>query len=145
MLSDAELREPLGRWLAGRWPASRKLEVDEFQSPKSGWSARTIFVPVRGERGGRPFEETLVFRLESPEPAIYPPQAPGLVVRLHVHVGEQQRHRRHQLRERRVVRGEAEVAQGEVRVRGGQVRALVERGRAPARGPPLAHGGSSRS
>jgi aminoglycoside phosphotransferase (APT) family kinase protein len=84
MLSDAELREPFARWLARRWPDARKLEIGEFQSPKSGWSARTIFVPVRCERSGREVEEKLVFRLESPEPAIYPPQAPGLDVEIDI-------------------------------------------------------------
>lgn len=84
MLSDAELREPFARWLARRWPDAAKLEVGEFRSPKSGWTARTIFVPVRGERAGRGFEETLVFRLESPEPAVYPQQAPGLDVEIDI-------------------------------------------------------------
>jgi len=82
MLSDAELREPFARWLAGRWPDAREIELGEFQSPKSGWSARTIFVPVRSERAGRAREEKLVFRLESPEPAVYPQQAPGLDVEI---------------------------------------------------------------
>jgi aminoglycoside phosphotransferase (APT) family kinase protein len=84
MLSDTELREVFARWLAQRWPDAKNMEMGEFQSPKSGWSARTIFVPVRWERAGHTHEEKLVFRLENPEPAIYPPQAPGLDVEIDI-------------------------------------------------------------
>jgi aminoglycoside phosphotransferase (APT) family kinase protein len=84
MLSDEELRAPFARWLSARWPWAHKLEVDAFESPKSGWSARTIFVPVRYEREGVARSERVVFRLESPEPAVYPVQAPGLDVEIDI-------------------------------------------------------------
>lgn len=85
---DAALREPFRAWLAERWPDARDLELGEFRLPKSGFSARTIFVPVRysegGARGGVPIEREVVLRIENPEPAIYPQQAPGLDVEIDI-------------------------------------------------------------
>jgi aminoglycoside phosphotransferase (APT) family kinase protein len=84
VLSDAELCEPFARWLAARWPLARELVVEPFESPRSGYSARTLFVPVRYLHDGRERREKLVFRLENPEPAIYPAQAPGLDVEIEI-------------------------------------------------------------
>lgn len=81
---DAALREPFRAWLAERWPDARDLELGEFRLPKSGFSARTIFVPVRYVRGGTPIEREVVLRIENPEPAIYPQQAPGLDVEIDI-------------------------------------------------------------
>jgi aminoglycoside phosphotransferase (APT) family kinase protein len=54
--------------------------VGEFESPKSGFSARTLFAPIHYRRDGTRVEEKVVLRIENPEPAIYPAQAPGLDV-----------------------------------------------------------------
>lgn len=81
---DAALREPFARWLVGRWPDAEDLALGDFESPRSGFSARTLFVPVRFRRGGRDCEQKVVLRLESPEPAIYPQQVPGLDVEVEI-------------------------------------------------------------
>lgn len=73
-----EIREPFTHWLAERWPQRSRLRVGELQSPKSGFSAQTIILPVDFEEGGEATTEKIVLRLENPEPAIYPVQAPGL-------------------------------------------------------------------
>jgi aminoglycoside phosphotransferase (APT) family kinase protein len=83
-VDDAAMRPAFRDWLAGRWPDVEALEVGEFRMPKSGFSARTVFVPVRGRRAARAFEDTVVLRLENPEPAIYPMQAPGLDVEIDI-------------------------------------------------------------
>jgi aminoglycoside phosphotransferase (APT) family kinase protein len=80
----AALREPFRRWLAGRWPDVAELRVGELESPSSGFSALTLVVPVRGVRGGVAFEEKVVLRVESPDPAIYPAQAPDLDVEVEI-------------------------------------------------------------
>lgn len=75
---DQILRDRLLPWLGRRWSGARALRLGDFESPKSGFSARTVVVPVAFEREGRACEERVVLRLENPEPAIYPQQAPGL-------------------------------------------------------------------
>jgi len=80
--SDEALRAPFRDWLARRWPDAEGLELGGFRLPKSGFSARTIFVPVRYAQAGRPVERQIVLRIENPEPAIYPQQAPGLDVEI---------------------------------------------------------------
>ena len=84
MPGDEELRAPFGAWLADRWPHAKNLEVGVFESPKSGFSARTIFVPVAYDADGTRRSERVVLRLENPEPAIYPQQAPGLDVEIEI-------------------------------------------------------------
>ncbi len=81
---DAALRAPFRDWLARRWPDAQDLELGEFRLPRSGFSARTIFVPVRATRAGRIREQEIVLRIENPEPAIYPQQAPGLDVEIDI-------------------------------------------------------------
>lgn len=76
----AELREPFERWLAVRRPDLEDLRVGALESPKSGFSALTLVAPVEGVRRGAPYQERVVLRVESPDPAIYPAQAPGLDV-----------------------------------------------------------------
>ncbi|MEM7410887.1 MAG: phosphotransferase family protein [Myxococcota bacterium] len=82
--SDDELRPLFAAWLAKRWPDVGDLRVHAFENPKSGFSARTIFVPIEYTRGGAPHAERVVLRLENPEPAIYPQQAPGLDVEIDI-------------------------------------------------------------
>ena len=80
----AELREPFERWLAARWPDVAELCVGPLESPKSGFSALTLVVPVSFRRDGVACEEKVVLRVESPDPAIYPAQAPGLEVEVEI-------------------------------------------------------------
>src|SRR5690606_24296466 len=85
---DDALRAPFRDWLARRWPDVNDLELGPFRMPKSGFSARTIFVPLsyrqEGRQDGRPVERQIVLRIENPEPAIYPQQAPGLDVEIDI-------------------------------------------------------------
>jgi aminoglycoside phosphotransferase (APT) family kinase protein len=66
--------------LATRLPDAERVEVSELASPKSGFSALTLVAPVRVTRRGQTRDEKVVLRVESPDPAIYPAQAPGLDV-----------------------------------------------------------------
>ncbi len=81
---DEALRAPFGDWLTARWTDIEDLEVGVFQMPKSGFSARTVFVPLTYQRDGRKVKEKVALRIESPEPAIYPQQAPGLDVEIEI-------------------------------------------------------------
>ncbi len=80
----AKLREPFERWLAARWPEVGDLRVLGLTSPKSGFSALTLVAPVRFDRDGREREEKVVLRVESPDPAVYPQQAPGCDVEVEI-------------------------------------------------------------
>lgn len=82
--NDDSLRAPFRDWLARRWPDVKGLEVGVFQLPKSGFSAKTIFVPLTYQRGAETVEDKVVLRIENPEPAIYPQQAPGLDVEIEI-------------------------------------------------------------
>ena len=84
MSGDDDLRAPFQRWLAQRQPEMEQLEVGEMELPKSGFSAKTIFVPIRYVRNGQRVDERLVLRIENPEPALYPQQAPGLDVEIEI-------------------------------------------------------------
>jgi aminoglycoside phosphotransferase (APT) family kinase protein len=84
-LADEAVRRAAFRdWLAARWSEVDGLEVGAFEMPKSGFSAQTVFVPVAGTRGAKPFTDKVVLRQENPEPAIYPRQAPGLDVEIDI-------------------------------------------------------------
>ena len=83
-MDPAKLREPFECWLAARWPDAENLRVGELASPKSGFSALTLVAPVRLRRAGRECEAKVVLRIESPDPAVYPQQAPGLDVEVEV-------------------------------------------------------------
>ena len=79
---DAEveaMRAPLQNWLSERWPQAEDLRIEGFESPKSGYSARTLFAGVRYRSDGVAVSERVVFRIENPEPAIYPQQSPDLM------------------------------------------------------------------
>ena len=84
--NDDALRAPFGDWLAARWPDVEALEVGAFELPKSGFSAKTVFVPLRptcvtartGRRQGRASDS----RTRSPRSI--PQQAPGLDVEIEI-------------------------------------------------------------
>ncbi len=52
--------------------------------PQSGFSAKTVFVPVHHVAEGQAQEAKVVLRMESPEPAIYPKQTPELDVEIDI-------------------------------------------------------------
>lgn len=85
MTDDArDLRGPLEAWLDGRLDAAEDVRVGELAAHGTGYSAETIVVPLRVRRGGSERDEKVVLRLECPEPAIYPAQAPGLDVEVEI-------------------------------------------------------------
>ena len=85
---DDELRAPFQAWLAEKWKTDRPdvsgIELGEFELPKSGFSAKTIFVPVTYQRSGQRIDDKIVLRIESPEPAVYPQQSPDLDVEIDI-------------------------------------------------------------
>ena len=81
---DEALRAPFRDWLAARWSHVSDLEVGVFEVPKSGYSAKTVFVPLSYTRDGARVEDKVCLRIENPEPAIYPQQAPGLDVEIEI-------------------------------------------------------------
>ncbi len=83
-MDDEDLRRPFEGWLAKRWADVEDLRVGELRSPKSGFSARSFFVPVRFRRDGKEHEEQVVLRIENPEPPIYPQQTPDLDVEIDI-------------------------------------------------------------
>jgi aminoglycoside phosphotransferase (APT) family kinase protein len=85
MSDDTEaIREPLARWLAGRLPGAEAVHVGEFERPTGGFSAVTLLIPIRVRRDGSEHDEQVVLRMETPEPAMYPAQAPGLDVEVDI-------------------------------------------------------------
>jgi len=55
-----------------------------FEMPQSGFSAKTVFVPIHHVADGEAQEAKVVLRMESPEPAIYPKQTPELDVEIDI-------------------------------------------------------------
>ncbi len=81
---ERDLRGPLEGWLNEHLEGALDVRVGELAAHGSGYSAETIVVPLRLRRGGAAREEKVVLRLECPEPAIYPAQAPGLDVEIEI-------------------------------------------------------------
>ena len=84
--ASIDVAEPLARWLEAHLPGARHVEVGEEvkRAEGSGFSATTIILPIRYERDGAPCQERIVLRMEPPEEAIYPQQAPGLDVEIDI-------------------------------------------------------------
>ena len=47
-----EIREPFTQWLTARWPERSALRLRGLESPKSGFSAQTLILPIEFEEGG---------------------------------------------------------------------------------------------
>jgi aminoglycoside phosphotransferase (APT) family kinase protein len=74
----------LAAWLANRL-ASSDVRLDEFRRPQgSGFSAETHIFTAAHRRDGRDLIERFVIRRETPDPAVYPVQAPGLDVEIDI-------------------------------------------------------------
>jgi aminoglycoside phosphotransferase (APT) family kinase protein len=82
-MSD-DKRAPLERWLLPRLPGAEAISIGEIERLGGGYSAETWIVPARVRRGGAEREERYVLRQETPEPAVYPQQAPGLAVEIDI-------------------------------------------------------------
>ena len=79
-----ERAEALAGWLAPRLAGATDLTVGAADRPASGFSAETLIVPVTYRRDGVECHDRYVLRTETPDPPIYPPQAPGLDVEVRV-------------------------------------------------------------
>jgi len=83
--TDTEsIREPLARWLAEHLSDVEDVRVGEFERPTGGFSAVTLLIPIQVRRSGVESAEQVVLRMETPESAMYPAQAPGLDVEVDV-------------------------------------------------------------
>jgi aminoglycoside phosphotransferase (APT) family kinase protein len=71
-------------WLAERLGWATDVHVGTPDRPASGFSAETLIVPVTVRRDGAEHHERYVVRTETPDPAIYPPQASGLDVEIQI-------------------------------------------------------------
>jgi len=72
----------LGRWLTDHIIGARSVRVDGFTTPKSGYSAETLMVDATVTAADGARAERFVLRRETPDPPIYPTQAPGLDVEI---------------------------------------------------------------
>ncbi len=79
-------RSELEQWLAARLPDRAGLRLGAFDRPTSGFSAETLVLPITSERDGPSATERVVLRIETPDPAVYPQQAPGLDVEIEIQV-----------------------------------------------------------
>ncbi len=70
--------ETLKDWLAPRIEGASDLRVLDWEQPKSGFSATTLLVSIEYTHGDERKRERVVLRMENPQPAIYPQQAPGI-------------------------------------------------------------------
>lgn len=72
-------------WLCDRLPGATDMALDGFRRPQgSGFSAETQIFTARYRRDGAAHEERFVLRRETPDPAVYPQQAPGLDVEIDI-------------------------------------------------------------
>jgi aminoglycoside phosphotransferase (APT) family kinase protein len=75
---------PLERWLLPRLPGAEAVTLGAIERLGGGYSAETWILPARVRRGGLEREERYVLRQETPEPAVYPQQAPDLDVEIEI-------------------------------------------------------------
>jgi aminoglycoside phosphotransferase (APT) family kinase protein len=71
-----QLRAPLSAWLSA--------PVIDLRRPNGGYSAETWLVDVARDSADDIGDYRVVLRLETPEPAVYPQQAPGLDVEVDI-------------------------------------------------------------
>ena len=81
---DAAMRDTLARWLEGRLDGVTAVEIMSVERPASGYSAETLILPTKVRRGDAESDERFVLRRETPDPAVYPQQAPALDVEMDI-------------------------------------------------------------
>lgn len=82
-MDDSEsTRRSLGAWLTARLDDVATARVLDFAPPRSGYSAETTVFDAEIGRDSGVATERFVLRRETPEPAVYPVQAPGLDVEI---------------------------------------------------------------
>ncbi len=77
-------RANLERWLAARIEGVEAVRLGELQRLGGGYSAETLVLEAQVQRGGAARSERYVLRRETPEPAVYPQQAPGLDIEIEI-------------------------------------------------------------
>ncbi|TML17552.1 MAG: hypothetical protein E6G39_04435, partial [Actinobacteria bacterium] len=81
-MTTDQAADALGRWLGDRIIGARSVQVDGFTMPKSGYSAETLMVDAVVTAADGASTQRFVLRRETPDPPIYPTQAPGLDVEI---------------------------------------------------------------
>jgi aminoglycoside phosphotransferase (APT) family kinase protein len=74
----------LGAWLGERLGAVGTVEITGVRPLSTGFSAETIALGARYDDGYGARERRLILRRESPEPAVYPQQAPGFDIEVEI-------------------------------------------------------------
>jgi aminoglycoside phosphotransferase (APT) family kinase protein len=81
---DTAQHAALERWLGDRLEVDA-VRIGTIRRPQgSGFSAETLIFPAHVQRGTERHDEHLVLRRETPDPPIYPSQAPGLAVEIQI-------------------------------------------------------------
>ncbi len=70
-----EVADGLQRWLRRRLPGGEQLVISNIAKPSSGFSAETWLIDLADSSGEH--QRSVVARIETPDPAVYPRQAPG--------------------------------------------------------------------
>jgi len=84
MALDADHTRALAEWLAPRLRADGAVVVDDVSDLSVGFSAETKSLRARWSTPEGTHERRLVLRRESPDPAVYPQQAPGWDVEIDI-------------------------------------------------------------
>src|SRR5262245_40956974 len=74
------MRATVSRWLVDHLDGATDVDVRAVERPASGYSAETLILLTTVRRGDTGSDERFVLRKESPDPAVYPVQAPALDV-----------------------------------------------------------------
>src|SRR5687767_10092450 len=83
-VTDETMATALAPWLQARIEGARSVEVLGLDKPTSGFSAETLVLDARVDRGSGPVDEHFVLRKETPDPPVYPQQAPGTDVEIEI-------------------------------------------------------------
>jgi aminoglycoside phosphotransferase (APT) family kinase protein len=70
--------------LQARWPDATEVRVGELDRCTAGYSADTFIFDAHVVRDGEERDERYVLRKETPEPAVYPQQVPGLNIEVEI-------------------------------------------------------------
>ncbi len=81
---NTDTQTALATWMQARLDGADAVEVVDFAAPRSGYSAETTVFNANVTRAGVVSSERFVLRQETPDPAVYPVQAPGLDIEISV-------------------------------------------------------------
>lgn len=84
-MTDAEPgRRALEAWLEPHLPEAADLRLADAGKPGSGFSAETTILDATWLEAGVPRTDRFVLRRETPDPAVYPSQVPGMDVEVEI-------------------------------------------------------------